>query len=133
MSPHLRIKKSPYHAASVPVRTEGCPPLPILDYRSSPISSMLLADSAIRAADLYRVKVPSNRANDRITGLILGRNGRLPPGFPALTAVSPVLCGDIVGSTVDRDLQSGRGRFEPFDDSGRRGATARVSPYAVSP
>src|SRR5215472_1936140 len=90
-----------------------------------------------QGADLYRVKVPSNRANDRITGLILGRNGRPFPSFPRVDLCFPVLCGDIVGSTmgstVDRDLQSGRGRSEPFDDPGRREATARLSPYAVSP
>lgn len=65
---------------------------------------------------LYRVKVPSHRANARITSLILGRSGRLFTRFPRVDLCFPVLSGDIMGSTmgstVARDLQSGRGRFE---------------------
>src|SRR5262249_9590281 len=68
------------------------------------------------SGDSYRVKVPSHRSYARITGLILGRSGRPFPMFPRVGLGFPVLCGDIVGSTmgstVDSDLQSGRGRFE---------------------
>ena len=95
-----------------------------------------LAGLTHRSSDHYRVEVPSHRANDRITGLILGRSGRRSPGIPRACPWFPALCGDTVGSTmgstVDRDLQSRRERFEPFDDPGRRATTARLSPYAVS-
>jgi hypothetical protein len=57
----------------------------------------------------------------------------LVPASPAPPPRPPDPPGDIVGSTVDRDLQSGRGRSEPFDDPGMRAATARLSLYAVSP
>ena len=71
-----------------------------------------MGNERIDTARCHRVKVPSNRANDRITGLILGRNGRPSPRFARVDRCFPVLCGDIVGSTmgstVDRDLQSGQ-------------------------
>jgi hypothetical protein len=87
-------------------------------------------------ADLYCVKVPSHRANHRITGLILGRIGRSSPQFPRVDLCFPVLCGDIVGSTmgstVDRDLQSGRGRFETLSPSSEGlGAAVLLPPHAL--
>jgi hypothetical protein len=79
------------------------------------------ATAAIPSSDLYRVKVTSHRANDLITGLILGRSGRAFPRFPRVDLCFPALCGDIVGSTmgstVDRHLQSGRGRLETLRPS----------------
>jgi hypothetical protein len=85
--------------------------------------------------------VPSHRANDRITGLILGRSGRPFPRFPRVDLCFPVLCGDIVGSTmgstVDRDPQSGQGRFEPFDDlvgeGDRKAIAVRSEPASLDP
>jgi len=65
----------------------------------------------------------------RITALILGRSGRRFSGFPRVDLCCPALCGDTVGSAmgsiVDRDLRSRRGRFETISpcrrNAGQRG------------
>src|SRR5215510_4411071 len=97
--------------------------------------------SVRRPRDLYCVKVPSHRANDRITGLILGPSGRPFPRFPALTSVSPspvgTLWGQPWGQPWTRDLQSGRGEFEPFDDlvgeGDRKAIAVRSEPASLDP
>jgi hypothetical protein len=89
----------------------------------------------ISRRDLYRVKVPGHRANDRITGLILGRSGRPFPRFPRVDLCFPVLCGDIVGSTmgstVDHDLQSAREDSRPSAPAPKAEGTSPAGRYVT--